>query len=52
MMFGRQEDWEDERYMDWADQERLVQQDLEEINKRIRRRKAGNYEKEEHGEDE
>lgn len=37
-----QRDW-DEGYMDWAEQERLVRQDIEEINRELRQRKAGNY---------
>lgn len=32
----RQPDWNDGNYMDWADQERLVRQDLEEINKKFK----------------
>ena len=32
-----QPDWDDGNYMEWADQERLVRQDLEEINKDLRR---------------
>lgn len=29
-------DWSDGLYMEWADQERLVRQDVEEINRRIK----------------
>lgn len=36
-------DWNDGNYMEWADQERLVRQDLEEIDKDLKRRKAENY---------
>lgn len=36
-------DWSDGNYMEWADQERLVRQDIEEINRDLRRRKAENY---------
>lgn len=39
----REVDWSDGNYMEWADQERLVRQDLEEINQRLRRRKSANY---------
>lgn len=35
-------DWSGE-YMDWADQERLIRQDLEEINRDLRRRNTENY---------
>ena len=31
-------DWSDGLYMDWADQERLIRQDLAEINEKIKRR--------------
>ena len=39
----KEPDWDDGNYTEWADQERLVRQDLEEINKDLRRRKAENY---------
>lgn len=39
----RQPDWDDGYYMEWADQERLVRQDIDEINRDLRRRKAENY---------
>ena len=39
----KEPDWDDGNYMEWADQERLVRQDLEEINRDLRRRKAENY---------
>ena len=39
----KEPDWDNGNYMEWADQERLVRQDLEEINKDLRRRKAENY---------
>lgn len=38
----------DDGYMEWADQERLVRQDVEEINRNLRRRKAENYREVEH----
>lgn len=41
-------DWSDGNYMEWADQERLVRQDVEEINRDLRRRKAENYREVEH----
>lgn len=34
------QDWDNGNYMEWADQERLVRQDLEEINRDLKRRKA------------
>ncbi len=34
------EDWDNGNYMEWADQERLVRQDLEEINRDLRRRRG------------
>lgn len=43
--------WSDE-YMDWADQERLVRQEVDEIERKIRQRKAESYRKAEDGEDE
>lgn len=43
------DNWDDGNYMEWADQERLVRQDIEEINKNLRRRKAENYREVEHG---
>lgn len=39
----RQPDWDNGNYMEWADQERLVRQDIDEINRDLRRRKAENY---------
>lgn len=39
----KEPDWDNGNYMEWADQERLVRQDLEEINRDLRRRKAENY---------
>lgn len=33
------EDWDEDRYMDWADQERLVRQDVDEIEKKIKERR-------------
>lgn len=41
--------WSDE-YMDWADQERLVRQEVDEIERKIRQRKADAYRKAEDGE--
>lgn len=38
--------------MDWADQERLVRQDVAELERKIRQRKAESYRKAEDGEDE
>ena len=38
--------------MDWADQERLVRQEVDEIERKIRQRKAEAYRKAEDGEDE
>lgn len=32
----RRMDWSDGNYMEWADQERLVRQDLEEIQKQLK----------------
>lgn len=46
---GRQPDWNDGNYMEWADQERLVRQDIEKINRDLRRRKAETYREVEHG---
>ncbi|MBA4699195.1 MAG: hypothetical protein H2212_07135 [Ruminococcus sp.] len=43
------DNWDDGNYMEWADQERLVRQDIEEINRSLRRRKAENYREVEHG---
>ena len=43
--------WSDE-YLDWADQERLVRQEVDEIERKIRQRKAKSYRKAEDGEDE
>lgn len=43
--------WSDD-YLDWADQERLVRQDVDEIEKEIRRRKSEAYRKAENIEDE
>lgn len=43
------DNWDDGNYMEWADQERLVRQDVEEINRSLRRRKAENYREVEHG---
>lgn len=43
--------WSDE-LMDWADQERLVRQDVAELERKIRQRKAEAYRKAEDGEDE
>lgn len=38
--------WDDEGYWDWADQERLIRQDLEEMDarerERARRKRQGN----------
>lgn len=48
---GKRKMWSDD-YLDWADQERLVRQDVDEIEKEIRRRKAEAYRKEENIEDE
>lgn len=39
----KEPDWDDGDYMEWADQERLVRQDLEEIDRDLRRRKAESY---------
>lgn len=39
----KEPDWDDGDYMEWADQERLVRQDIDEINRDLRRRKAENY---------
>lgn len=33
---NRDVDWSDGLYMEWADQERLVRQDIEEINKKFK----------------
>lgn len=44
----RKPDWDDGNYMEWADQERLVRQDIEEISKDLRQRKTGNYKEAEH----
>ena len=41
--------WSDE-YMDWVDQERLVRQEVDEIERKIRQRKAESYRKSEDGE--
>lgn len=41
--------WSDE-YMDWADQERLVRKEVDEIERKIRQRKAESYRKAEDGE--
>lgn len=41
--------WSDE-YMDWADQERLVRQEVAEIERKIRHRKAETHRKAEDGE--
>lgn len=41
--------WSDE-YMDWADQERLVRQEVAEIERKIRQRKAETHRKAEDGE--
>ena len=41
--------WSDE-LMDWADQERLVRQEVDEIERKIRRRKAEAYRRAEDGE--
>lgn len=41
-------DWSDGNYMEWADQERLVRQDIDEINKDLRQQKTGNYKEAEH----
>ena len=38
--------------MDWVDQERLVRQEVDEIERKIRQRKAESYRKSEDGEDE
>ena len=38
--------------MDWADHERLVRQEVDEIERKIRQRKAESYRKAEDGEDE
>ena len=38
--------------MDWADQERLVRQEVAEIERKIRQRKAETHRKAEDGEDE
>lgn len=35
----RREDWNDDDYMDWADQERIVRQDIEELDRLERMRK-------------
>ena len=43
--------WNDE-LMDWADQERLVRQDVAELERKIRQRKAEAYRRAEDGEDE
>lgn len=43
-------DWDGD-YMEWADQERLVRQDLEETDRDLRQRKAGNYRKTEYEEE-
>lgn len=32
----KEPDWDDGNYMEWADQERLVRQDLVEINRRMK----------------
>lgn len=38
-----QPDWDDENYMEWAEQERLVRQDMEEIKEhRRQQQKAEN----------
>lgn len=36
------DDWDADRYMDWADQERIVRQDVDKINQMFRRQ-ARNY---------
>lgn len=39
-----QPDWDDENYMEWAERERLVRQDMEEIREhRRQQQKAENY---------
>ena len=38
--------------MDWADQERLVRQEVADLERKIRQRKAESYRKAEDGEDE
>ena len=43
--------WSDE-LMDWADQERLVRQDVAELERKIRQRKAEAYRRAEDEEDE
>lgn len=35
-------DWDNERYMDWADRERIIRQEVREINEMFRR-EAQNY---------
>ena len=42
----------DDGLLDWADQERLVRQEVDEIERKIRQRKAESYRKAEDGEDE
>lgn len=37
------EDWNDDAYMDWADQERIVRQEVSEMEKQRRKRKAATY---------
>lgn len=38
------EDWNDDAYMDWADQERIVRQEVSEMEKQRRREKGRNEE--------
>lgn len=35
-------DWEDDRYMDWADREGIIREEVRELNE-LFRRKAKNY---------
>ena len=43
----RRHSLDDEAFLDWAEQERLARQDVDEIEQKMKKRKAENYRKEE-----
>lgn len=45
----KRENWDDDDYMEWAESERIVRQEVAEINK-LHRRQAENYRRAEIGE--